>query len=63
MRERPFTILMFIIIFTTAISILIYQFVHEFGYRIEAGGMICILFGLLVLAVTWWLNKKFRITK
>ncbi|ALF08900.1 DUF1129 family protein [Parageobacillus thermoglucosidasius] len=39
------------------------KLVPEFGYRIEAGGMVRILFGLFVFAVTWQLNKKFRITK
>jgi hypothetical protein len=39
------------------------RLVPEFGYRIEAGGMVRILFGLFVLAMTWLLNKKFRITK
>ncbi|MFC4181939.1 hypothetical protein [Saccharococcus thermophilus] len=42
---------------------MIYRFAPEFGYRIEAGGMVRILVGLFVLAVTWLLNKKFRITK
>lgn len=53
----------FIFFIVFGMFVLLERLIPEFGCRIEAGGMVRLLFGLLVLAVTWLLNKKFRITK
>ncbi|OAT72523.1 DUF1129 family protein [Parageobacillus thermoglucosidasius] len=62
-KVKDFLIVSFVFCIVIGMFVLVERLVPEFGYRIEAGGMVRILFGLLVLAVTWMLNKKFRITK
>jgi uncharacterized membrane-anchored protein len=62
-KVKDFLIVSFAFCLVIGMFVLVERLVPEFGYRIEAGGMVRILFGLLVLAVTWMLNKKFRITK
>jgi uncharacterized membrane-anchored protein len=62
-KVKTFLVVWFASCLVISIFVLVERLVPEFGYRIEAGGMVRILFGLLVLAVTWWFNKKFRITK
>lgn len=42
--------------------ILVQRWVPEFGYRIEAGGVVFFILGLMILAVSKWVNKRFRIT-
>ncbi|WP_233414652.1 hypothetical protein [Thermaerobacillus caldiproteolyticus] len=42
--------------------ILVQRWVPEFGYRIEAGGVVFFILGLIILAVSKWVNKRFRIT-
>jgi DNA-binding ferritin-like protein (Dps family) len=45
-----------------ACFIFIPKWIPEFGYRIEAGGVVFLILGLIILAVSKWMNKKFRIT-
>jgi DNA-binding ferritin-like protein (Dps family) len=42
--------------------ILVRRWVPEFGYRIEAGGVVFFILGLIILAVSKWVDKRFRIT-
>jgi hypothetical protein len=60
---KDFLIVWFVFFIVFGMFILMERLIPEFGYRIEAGEMVRIFFGLLVLAVAWQLNKKFRITK
>ncbi|MBB3870387.1 DUF1129 family protein [Parageobacillus toebii NBRC 107807] len=62
-KVKTFLVVWFVFFIVFGMFILMERLVPEFGYRIEAGGMVRILFGLFVLAMTWLLNKKFRITK
>jgi uncharacterized membrane-anchored protein len=62
-KVKTFLIVWFASCLVISMFVLEERIVPEFGYRIEAGGMVRILVGLFVLAVTWLLNKKFRITK
>jgi uncharacterized membrane-anchored protein len=62
-KVKEFLVVLFAFCLVIGMFVLVERLIPEFGYRIEAGGMVRILFGLLVLAVTWLLNKKFRITK
>jgi DNA-binding ferritin-like protein (Dps family) len=62
-KVKEFLVVLFAFCLVFGMFILMERLVPEFGYRIEAGGMVRILFGLFVLAMTWLLNKKFRITK
>ncbi|WP_143416220.1 DUF1129 family protein [Geobacillus sp. E263] len=62
-KVKEFLVVLIAFCLVIGIFVLAERIVPEFGYRIEAGGMVRILVGLLVLAMTWSLNKKFRITK
>jgi uncharacterized membrane-anchored protein len=62
-KVKEFLVVLFAFCLVIGMFVLVERLVPEFGYRIEAGGMVRILFGLFVLAMTWLLNKKFRITK
>jgi DNA-binding ferritin-like protein (Dps family) len=62
-KVKTFLIVWFVFCIVFGMFVLVERLVPEFGYRIEAGGIVRLLFGLLVLAVTWGFNKKFRITK
>jgi uncharacterized membrane-anchored protein len=62
-KVKEFLVVLFAFCLVIGMFVLVERLIPEFGYRIEAGGMVRILFGLLVLAVTWRLNKKFRIAK
>jgi uncharacterized membrane-anchored protein len=62
-KVKEFLVVLFAFGLVIGMFVLVERLVPEFGYRIEAGGMVRILFGLFVLAMTWLLNKKFRITK
>jgi DNA-binding ferritin-like protein (Dps family) len=62
-KVKTFLVVWFVFFIVFGMFILMERLIPEFGYRIEAGEMVRIFFGLLLLAVTWRLNKKFRITK
>uniref|UniRef100_C5D3X7 DUF1129 domain-containing protein n=1 Tax=Geobacillus sp. (strain WCH70) TaxID=471223 RepID=C5D3X7_GEOSW len=62
-KVKEFLVVLFAFCLVIGMFVLVERLIPEFGYRIEAGGMVRILFGLFVLAMTWSLNKKFRITK
>jgi uncharacterized membrane-anchored protein len=62
-KVKEFLVVLFAFCLVIGMFVLVERLIPEFGYRIEAGGMVRILFGLFVLAMTWLLNKKFRITK
>jgi uncharacterized membrane-anchored protein len=62
-KVKEFLVVLFAFCLVIGMFVLVERLIPEFGYRIEAGGMVRILFGVLVLAVAWRLNKKFRIAK
>lgn len=61
-KVKMFLIVWFAFCLAVSILVLAERLVPEFGCGIEAGGMVRILSGLLVLTITQWLNKKFRFT-
>jgi hypothetical protein len=59
-KVKMFLIVWFAFCLVISMLFLAERLVSEFGYRIKAGGIVRVLFGLLVLMITQCLDKKCR---
>jgi len=62
-KVKDFFSIFFIIIISLLGMIFLSRFIPPFGYAIEVGGFVYLIFGVVTLIISKWLNRKYHFTK